>query len=115
MSTLNPQDLGEGDEEEDYEFPPSERKVFTQPLDLSVQTLHEQWTNKLLVLPDIQREYVWDNAKASRLVELLLLNIPIPVLYFAETEEAKYEIFDGHQRVRSIVNYLNGLFPGLRA
>ena len=111
MSTLNPQDLGEGDEEEDYEFPPSERKVFTQPLDLSVQTLHEQWTNKLLVLPDIQREYVWDNAKASRLVESLLLNIPIPVLYFAETEEAKYEIFDGHQRVRSIVNYLNGLFP----
>jgi hypothetical protein len=111
MSTLNQQDLGEDDEEEDFQFPPAERKVITQPLDLSVQTLHEQWTNKLLVLPDIQREYVWDNAKASRLVESLLLNIPIPVLYFAETEEAKYEIFDGHQRVRSIVNYLNGVFP----
>jgi hypothetical protein len=111
MNTLNPQDLGEDDEEEDFQFPPSERKVITQPLDLSVQTLHEQWTNKLLVLPPIQREYVWDNAKASRLVESLMLNIPIPVLYFAETDDAKYEIFDGHQRVRSIVNYLNGLFP----
>ena len=111
MNALNQQDIGEDDEEEDFQFPPAERKVITQPLDLSVQTLHEQWTNKLLVLPDIQREYVWDNAKASRLVESLLLNIPIPVLYFAETEEAKYEIFDGHQRVRSIVNYLNGVFP----
>lgn len=111
MSALNEQDLGEDDEEEEFQFPPAERKLITQPLDLSVQTLHEQWTNKLLVLPDIQREYVWDNAKASRLVESLLLNIPIPVLYFAETEDAKYEIFDGHQRVRSIVNYLNGLFP----
>jgi hypothetical protein len=76
-----------------------------------VQTLNEQWNNKLLILPDIQREYVWDNAKASRLIESLILNIPIPVLYFAETDEAKYEIFDGHQRVKSIVNYLNGVFP----
>jgi hypothetical protein len=45
------------------------------------------------------------------LIESLILNIPIPVLYFAETEEAKYEIFDGQQRVRSIVNYMSGLFP----
>ena len=63
------------------------------------------------MLPDIQREYVWDNAEASRLIESRILNIPIPVLYFAETDEAKYEIFDGHQRVRSIVNYLSGIFP----
>lgn len=105
------QDLGEMDGEEDFSFPPAERKVVTQPLDLSVQTLMEQWNNKLLVLPEIQREYVWDNAKASRLIESLILNIPIPVLYFAETEEAKYEIFDGHQRVKSIVNYLSGVFP----
>lgn len=105
------QDLGENDDEEDFAFPPAERRVITQPLDLSVQTLQEQWSSKQLVLPVIQREYVWDNAKASRLIELLLLNIPIPVLYFAETDEAKYEIFDGHQRVRSIVNYLGGVYP----
>jgi hypothetical protein len=104
------QDLGEMDGEEEFLFPPAERKVITQPLDLSVQTLFEQWNNRLLILPEIQREYVWDNAKASRLIESLILNIPIPVLYFAETEEAKYQIFDGHQRVKSIVNYLGGVF-----
>jgi hypothetical protein len=105
------QDLGEMEGDEEFIFLPAERKVVTQPLDLSVQTLQEQWNSKLLVLPDIQREYVWDNAKASRLIESLILNIPIPVLYFAETEEAKYEIFDGHQRVKSIMNYLAGIFP----
>jgi hypothetical protein len=108
--SLKDQDLGENDDEEEFAFPPAERRVITQPLDLSVQTLLEQWTTKQLVLPEIQREYVWDNAKASRLIESLLLNIPIPVLYFAETDEAKYEIFDGHQRVRSIVNYLGGVY-----
>ncbi len=96
---------------EPFEFPPAERKLVTQPIDLSVQTLAEQWGSGILILPDIQREYVWDNAKASRLIESLILNIPIPVLYFAETEEAKYEIFDGHQRIRSIVDYLNGVYP----
>ena len=103
-------DLGEMDTDEEFTFPPAERRVITQPLDLSVQTLVDQWNTRLLILPDIQREYVWDNAKASRLIKSLLLNIPIPVLYFAETEEAKYEIFDGQQRVVSIVNYLNGGF-----
>ena len=108
---MKDQDIGENDSEEDFHFLPAERRVITQPLDLSVQTLVEQWKNNQLVLPDIQREYVWDNAKASKLIESLLLNIPIPVLYFAETEEAKYEIFDGHQRVMSIVRYFNGIYP----
>ena len=105
-----PADLGEIEGEEDFVFPPNERRLITQPLDLSIQTLLEQWDNKLLILPEIQREYVWDNGKASRLIESLILNIPIPVLYFSETQEAKYEIIDGHQRVRSIVRYLNNDF-----
>lgn len=91
-------------------FPPAERKVVTQSYDLSIQTLAEKWDDHSLVLPDIQREYVWDNHRASKLVESLLLNIPIPVLYFAETDDAKWEIFDGHQRIQSVVRYVNNEF-----
>jgi hypothetical protein len=87
-------------------FPPAERKVVTQSYDLSVQTLLEQWENGILLLPETQREYVWDNPRGSRLIESLLLNIPIPVLYFAETDEGKWEIFDGQQRVRSVVRFI---------
>lgn len=104
-------ELGESDSEEDFGFPPAERKVYTQPYDLSVQTLLEQWNSEILILPEIQREYVWDNVRASRLVESLMLNIPIPILYFAETAAAKYEIIDGHQRIRSIVRYIKNEFP----
>ena len=100
---VSTEDFGEG-------FPPAERKVVTQSYDLSVQTLADEWEAGSLVLPEIQREYVWDNPRASRLVESLLLNIPIPVLYFAETDDAKWEIFDGHQRVRSVVRFLSNEF-----
>src|SRR2546423_11676839 len=92
-------DLGEFDSDEDIDFPPPERKVVTQSYDLSMQVILDQWKHETLMVPEIQREYVWDNGKASRLVESLLLNIPIPVLYFAETTSAKWEIIDGHQRV----------------
>lgn len=107
----NPADLAEVLGEEVILTAPNERRLITQPLDLSVQTLCDHWKEGLLILPDMQREYLWDNGKASRLIESLLLNIPIPVLYFSETDDAKYEIFDGHQRTKSIVRYINNEFP----
>ena len=91
-------------------FSPEEQKLTTQAYDLAIQTLVAQWEDKTLTLPKIQREYIWDNGKASRLIESLALRIPIPVLYFAETEQAKYEIIDGHQRVNSVVRYINNEF-----
>lgn len=98
------------DNQEPFDFPPPERRIVTQSYDLSVQTLVDQWQTELLVLPEMQREYVWDNARASRLVESLILNIPIPSVYFSETTAAKFEIIDGHQRIRSIVRYLGNEF-----
>jgi len=106
----NSDDLAESDGAASEGFPPAERKVVTQSYDLSIQTLTERWLSDDLLLPEIQREYVWDNPRASRLIESLLLNIPIPVLYFAETEAGKWEIFDGHQRVRSVVRYFSNEF-----
>ena len=104
------QDLGEADGEEIFEFPPPERRIFTQPYDLSLQTLKEQWDQGELVVPEMQREYVWDIGRASRLIESLLLNIPVPPIYFAERPDSVLEVVDGHQRVGSIVSYLNNEF-----
>lgn len=103
-------DLQEMEGDEEFLFPPAERRVITQPVDLSISSVLEQWDLQQLTLPTIQREYVWDNGKASRLAESLILNIPVPVLYFAETKDAKYEIIDGHQRVRSVVRFLKNEF-----
>ena len=108
--------LQENDTEEHFDFPPPERKIFTQPYDLSLQTLVEQWESKSLSLPELQREYVWDNGRASRLIESFILNIPVPPIYFAEREDAVLEIIDGHQRVKSVVRFIKNEFPlsGLR-
>ena len=54
--------------------------------------------------------------RQPRLIESLLLNIPVPPLFFSETKAAKYEVVDGHQRVTSIIRFLDNQFAlsGLR-
>lgn len=103
---------GEFVPEEDVQpTPQKRRRVVTQPYDLSIQTLVEQVDDKSLILAtDFQRNYVWDNSKASKLIESLLLNIPIPVCYFAEDADGVYEVVDGHQRLHSVWRFAKGDF-----
>ncbi len=102
--------LGEEDYSEESETTARERRLVTQSYDLSVSTLVEQWNDKTLTLPEIQRQYVWDSARASRLVESMLLNVPIPVVYFSETGDVNYLVIDGNQRIRSIVRFIQNEF-----
>lgn len=88
-----------------------ERKLVTQPYDLGVKGITSDIAEGRISLNIVyQRKYVWDSGKASRLIESLLLNVPIPVCYFAEDETGVYEVIDGLQRLQTILNYVNGEF-----
>lgn len=96
---------------------PKDRKLITQPFDFIVGSLEEQISDGQLILQDeYQRRQIWDAKKSSRLIESLLLNVPIPVCYFAELEDSTYSVIDGQQRLTSIARYIQNLFPlsGLR-
>jgi uncharacterized protein with ParB-like and HNH nuclease domain len=93
------------------------RRIIAQPYDYSVQDIVEKIKTKDIDLnPDYQRNYVWASNdevqnKCSRLIESLLLNIPIPVIYFAEQAETlKYEVIDGQQRLYTFYRFLNDEF-----
>jgi hypothetical protein len=93
------------------------RRILAQPYDYSVQDIVDKIkTNDIDLNPDYQRNYVWianddKEHKCSRLIESLLLNIPIPVIYFAEQAETlKYEVIDGQQRLYTFQRYLNDEF-----
>lgn len=91
---------------------PPDRRLITQPYDLAVSDLVNQIENERLHLrPVYQRKYVWDNKKASKLVESLLINVPIPVCYLAEEADGTRSVIDGQQRLRSLYRYLENQFP----
>lgn len=62
------------------------------------------------VRPEYQRRSRWTNRKKSQLIESLLLNVPIPSLFFYESDLARYEVMDGQQRMNAIADFLAGSF-----
>jgi hypothetical protein len=71
----------------------------------------DQWDNKQLYIPQFQRNYVWDQTRASKLIESFLVGLPVPPVFLYKPATTKsFWIIDGHQRIRSIVDFQKGLF-----
>ncbi|NJK52342.1 MAG: DUF262 domain-containing protein [Leptolyngbyaceae cyanobacterium SU_3_3] len=67
-------------------------------------------TNELFI-PDYQREIAWDDTRQSKFIESVLLGLPIPYIFVAdipdEENEARLEIIDGTQRIRTLARFLD--------
>ena len=74
----------------------------------------EYYANKFhkgeMFVPDYQREFVWDEKHESRFIESILLELPVPMIFVAATEDSRWEIVDGSQRVRTIEAFMNDGF-----
>ena len=55
--------------------------------------------------PFYQRRQRWDYARQSKLIESLLINIPIPPLFVYEIRPNVYEVMDGQQRISAIKSF----------
>ncbi|MDR3338073.1 MAG: DUF262 domain-containing protein [Treponema sp.] len=60
--------------------------------------------------PDFQRDFIWPLEKQSRLIESLLMRIPLPVFYLAERSDGKVIVIDGLQRLTTLSRFLNNTF-----
>ncbi len=106
-----------GAESDPDEVPIRDRRVFTQPYDLVVESLVDQIKGGTIFLrplserPDFQRRYVWTNILASRLLESILLNVPIPPCYLSQNEDFELDVIDGQQRLFTIYRYLDNQYP----
>ncbi|WP_254924308.1 MULTISPECIES: GmrSD restriction endonuclease domain-containing protein [unclassified Rhodococcus (in: high G+C Gram-positive bacteria)] len=58
---------------------------------------------ELIVRPEFQRFFRWDDLQKSRLIESLLLGIPLPSIFVSTTESGAWEIVDGLQRVSTLL------------
>ncbi|MBK8564985.1 MAG: DUF262 domain-containing protein [Saprospiraceae bacterium] len=64
-----------------------------------------------IFIPPFQRDFVWNQAEASRLVESLLLGLPVPGIFLAkEGDSNKLSVIDGQQRLKSLLFFYEGFF-----
>ncbi len=83
-------------------IPPEKRRLNTETYDFTVSTLVDYLNNSHIVIPEFQRGYVWNRAQASRLIESLIINCPIPVIFLSQNPDETLAVIDGNQRLNSI-------------
>lgn len=118
---LNDQVEDEGDEidPEKFKFP----STYDQEVDIK-----EEWfsvfelrrkigQNKVIMNPDFQRNLVWKKQQKSQFIESIILNIPLPPLYFRKELNGDYIVVDGLQRTSTLNEFLADKFTltGLEA
>ena len=90
---------------------PEQRKLHTETYDFAVQTIYEKLKDNSIHVPEFQRRYVWNDSQASRLIESLIIQCPIPVIYLNQEKDERMSVIDGNQRLTSISRYLGNEFP----
>ena len=94
-----------------------ERTVKTQTIEYDLETLVKRISSGTIKLdPEYQRRHRWSVQTSSRLIESLILNIPIPVIFISQDVDvdtelldsggARYTVIDGQQRLTAIYEFI---------
>lgn len=98
------------EEEEELDFP-IEYVITSSPNDFNIKTLFDFINSSVVKLPVFQRNYVWDRKKASRLIESIILGLPVPQIFLYERGKNDFLMIDGQQRLMTIFYFIKGRFP----
>ncbi|MFN5972676.1 MAG: DUF262 domain-containing protein [Microcystis sp.] len=83
-------------------------EVRTDSIDLSFGEIINLYSQKeLIIQPDYQRLFRWSNQQKSRLIESILLELPIPQIFTIENPDGVLELIDGLQRVSSVIQFID--------
>ena len=99
---------------------PEDEELGEYPLDTMLirsesRTIHDVLRRigqgQFIMDPDFQRDFIWPVDKQSKLIESVLMRIPLPVFYIAENEDGRMVVVDGLQRLSTFRNFVH---EGLR-
>ncbi|MCE1185733.1 MAG: DUF262 domain-containing protein, partial [Rhodocyclales bacterium] len=61
--------------------------------------------------PEFQRDFIWPDDKQSKLIESVLMRIPLPVFYLAENTHGQMIVVDGLQRLSTFQRFVRNQLP----
>lgn len=83
------------------------RKVDFDSFDISVKELVSMSDEGIVdIAPEYQRQFRWPVDNQSRLIESVLLGIPVPSLFMAANKDGSWELIDGVQRLNSLIHFV---------
>jgi hypothetical protein len=88
-----------------------EYDLTASPNDFNVLTIINFVESGAVRIPGFQRNYVWDQVRASKLIESLILGLPVPQLFLYERSRNEFLVIDGQQRLMSLFYFAKQRFP----
>lgn len=110
IETDNIELSAQGVEEENEEFQPFDPEkisIDTKPITMDT-CLRRLEQGTIILNPDFQRNEVWTMEKKCRLIESLMLKIPLPMFYVSADEKGVFYVVDGLQRLSTIRSFVLG-------
>ncbi len=103
------EDHAEQEDQDDY--PIDQYDLTATPNDFNVLTISNFIQSGAVKIPGFQRNYVWDIKRASKLIESLIIGLPVPQVFLYEEARNKFLVIDGQQRLMSIYYFMVQRFP----
>lgn len=102
----------EGDEDTIEPFDPQAISIQQKnvAMDVIIRRLKQ---GTIQLAPSFQRKEVWNLTRKCRLIESLMLKIPLPMFYVAADDEGNWEVVDGLQRLSAIRDFIIGDSSGV--
>ena len=88
-----------------------EYDLTSSPNDFNVSTIYDFIRSGAVKIPGFQRNYVWDIRRASKLIESLIIGLPVPQVFLYEEGRNSFLVIDGQQRLMTIYYFVRGRFP----
>jgi hypothetical protein len=104
-------DVNDVTDQENESYPINEFQLTTTPNDFNISTIISFISSKVFKIPAFQRHYVWDIKRASKLIESLLIGLPIPQIFLYESDKNEFLVIDGQQRLMTLYYFFNSRFP----
>lgn len=88
-----------------------EYDIVSSPNDWNYSTIVNFIESGAMKIPAFQRNYVWDKKRASKLIESLLIGLPVPQVFLYEESRNNFIVIDGQQRLLTLYFFAKGRFP----
>jgi len=105
------EEIMETEEPEEEEADVITYEISHYPADYTLSTYLDKWQNGQLIIPEFQRNFVWGQVQASKLIESFLLGLPVPAVFlYKQRKTNKLLVLDGQQRIFSTIRYFKNEF-----
>lgn len=88
-----------------------EYDITAAPNDFNIRTIFDFIESGAVKIPGFQRNYVWDQRRASKLIESIIIGLPIPQVFLYEESRNNFLVIDGQQRLMTIYYFIKQRFP----